>query len=86
MYQVNIYKKALKSLKKLPLEDRVRIKRAFEKLKQNPFSLDIKKLGPPHKTSHRIRTGSYRIFLDIDNTNKVILIVNVERRTTQTYR
>lgn len=86
MYQVKIYKKAVKYLKKFPLEDQTRIKRAFQKIKQNPFALDIKKLGPPHTTSHRIRIGSYRIFLDINTEAKIIIIVEVERRTTQTYR
>lgn len=86
MFQVNFSKSAVKSLKKFPIPDQLRIKKASEKIQDNPFSLDIKKLGPPHKTSHRIRTGSYRIFLDIDTTNKVILIVGIKRRTTQTYR
>ncbi len=86
MYQVNFSKSAIKSLKKLPVVDQLRIKRVSERVKENPFSLDIKKLEPPHKTSHRIRTGNYRIFLDIDTTNKVILIVDIKRRTTQTYR
>lgn len=86
MYRVRIYKKVVKSLKKFPLEDQTRIKRAFQKIKLDPFSLDIKKLGPPHTTSHRVRIGSYRIFLDIDIEAKIIIIVEVERRTTQTYR
>ncbi|MBI2330301.1 type II toxin-antitoxin system RelE/ParE family toxin [Candidatus Daviesbacteria bacterium] len=85
MFQVNFSKSAIKSLKKFPLKDQIRIKKVSEKIKQDPFALDIKKLEPPHKTSHRIRTGSYRIFLDIDTTTKIILIVEIERRTTQTY-
>lgn len=86
MYLINFSKETIKSLKRFPLKDQIRIKKVSEKIKHDPFGLDIKKLGPPHKTSHRIRTGSYRIFLDIDTTNKVILIVDIERRTTQTYR
>lgn len=86
MYQVNLSKSAIKSLKKFPIPDQLRIKKVSDKIKEDPFSLDIKKLGPPHKTSHRIRTGSYRIFLDIDTTTKIILIVDIERRTTPTYR
>ena len=86
MYQVKIYKKALRSLKKLPLEDKARIKRVFQKLERDPFSLDIKKLGQPYIASHRARVGNYRIFLDIDTELKIIIILEVERRTTQTYR
>ena len=86
MYQINFSKSIIKSLKKFPSKDQIRIKNVSEKIKQDPFALDIKKLGSPHKTSHRIRTGSYRIFLDIDTTTKIILVVEIERRTTQTYR
>lgn len=86
MYQVKIYKKALKSLKKIPVEDQARIKRLFQKLQQDPFSINIKKLGPPHTASHRARVGSYRIFLDINTESKIIIIADIERRTTQTYR
>lgn len=85
MFQVEFSKSAVKSLKKFPLKDQIRIKKVSEKIKQNPFVLDIKKLGPPHKTSHRIRSGNYRIFLDIDTTTKISLVVEVERRTSQTY-
>lgn len=85
MFQVNFSKSAVKSLKKFPLKDQLRIKKVSEKIKQNPFTLDIKKLGAPHKTSHRIRTGNYRIFLDIDTTTEIILIVDIERRTSRTY-
>jgi len=85
VYQIKIYKKAIKSLKKFPTEDQIRIEKVFNRLKENPFVLDIKKLNPPHNTSHRIRTGSYRIFSDIDTETKIIIIVEIERRTTQTY-
>ena len=85
MFQVDFSKNAVKSLKRFPLKDQLRIKKISEKIKQNPFALDIKKLGVPHKTSHRIRSGSYRIFLDIDTTTKIVLIIDIERRTTQTY-
>ncbi len=85
MYQVNFSKSATKSLKKFPIPDQFRIKKVSEKIQDNPFSLDIKKLGPPHKTSHRIRMGSYRIFLDIDATTKICLVVEIIRRTSQSY-
>ena len=86
VYQVKLYKKALKSLKKIPSEYQVRIKRILPRLKENPFSLDLKKLGSPHQTSHRLRIGDYRIFLDIDTETKIIIIVDIKRRTSQTYQ
>ena len=85
MYQITFSCTALKSLKKFPLIDQTRIRKIYPKLEQNPFSLDIKKLGPPNPINYRIRMGSYRMFLNINTTSKTILIVDIDRRTTQTY-
>lgn len=85
MYKVQFYKKATKSLRKIPRDYQAKIREVSKKLSQDPFALDIQKLHPPHKTSHRLRIGDYRLFLDIDTTLKVIIIVTIERRTTQTY-
>lgn len=85
MYQVTFSKNSLKSLKKFPIKDQIRIKNIFNKIAHDPFLLDIKKLDPPHTTTHRIRTGNYRVFLNIETTLKTAYIVDIERRTTQTY-
>ena len=85
MYQVNFYTKASKSFQKIPLEYQNRIRKIIPRLEESPFTLDLKKLHQPHYATHRLRIGNYRIFLDIDTTNKTINIIEVERRTTQTY-
>lgn len=85
MYKVVIYKKAVKSLQKLPRDYQTRIHKVVQKLKENPFALDLKKLHQPQETSHRLRMGNYRLFLDIDTSSKQIIIVAIERRTSQTY-
>lgn len=86
MYKVYFTARAAKSLKKIPHPYHLKIKEIIPKLTENPFALDIKKLASPHKTSHRLRLGAYRLFLDIDSENKEIIIVDLERRTTKTYR
>ena len=86
MYTVKIHKLAEKSLKKLPSPYRQKIKDIVKKLQENPFALDLKKLQQPQKTSHRLRIGAYRIFLDVNASTKEIIIVDIKRRTTQTYR
>lgn len=85
MYQVAFSRTASKSLKKFPIVDQARIKRVYQKLGQDPFALDIKKLRSPNPTNYRIRVGSHRIFLNVNTTSKDVLIVDIERRTTQTY-
>lgn len=86
MYQVALSKQAKKSLKKIPKEYQLKFYRILSKLKSNPFELDIKKLGQQHSSTHRLRTGPYRIFLLISFEIGQILVVDIEHRTTQTYR
>jgi len=85
VYKVKFYRKTSKSFKKIPREYQTKIKNVVNKLSIDPFALDIKKLNPPYEASHRLRVGSYRLFLDIDTSSKVIIILDVTRRTTQTY-
>lgn len=86
MYQVIFSKKAIKSLKKIPKDYQVKVKTIAIKLNQNPFELDLKKLDSSSEATHRLRIGSYRLFLQIDTTTKIIIIANIKRRTSQTYR
>lgn len=86
MYQVKIYKKAIKSLEKIPVDYQNKFYKLVGKLKESPFGLDLKKLHQPHYASHRLRVGDYRVFLDINTSTKIVIIIDIERRTTQTYR
>lgn len=86
MYSVFYTKRAAKSLRKIPVDYQTKIKNIVSSLSIDPFGLDVKKLSSPNKTSHRLRVGSYRIFLDIDTTLKEVIIVDIERRTSQTYQ
>jgi mRNA-degrading endonuclease RelE of RelBE toxin-antitoxin system len=85
MYQVIFSKKAIKSLRRIPKEYQIKIKVQSEKLSQDPFSVDLKKLESPYQATHRSRVGPYRLFLQIDTTHKEVIIADIIRRTTQTY-
>ena len=86
MFQIIFSKKALKSLKKIPIEYQIQIKRKSEKLSLDPFKLDLRKLSSDYNATHRLRVGDYRLFLSIDIEAKSIEIDEIERRTTQSYR
>ena len=86
MYQIIFSKKAVKSLKKIPVEYQIQIKKKSEKLSLDPFQLDLRKLSSDYMATHRLRVGDYRLFLSIDTAAKSIEIDEIERRTTQTYR
>jgi mRNA-degrading endonuclease RelE of RelBE toxin-antitoxin system len=84
MYKVTFSKKAIKALKKFPKENQLRIKDGVNKLSIDPFKMDLEKMHTSDAT-HRLRVGSYRLFLVIDTTSKEIIISTIKRRTTQTY-
>ncbi len=86
MYKVIFSKKAVKDLSKIVINDQKQIHKHILKLSQDPFFVDIKKLEPTSAGTHRSRTGSYRLFLNIDTESKEIIVAKIERRTTVTYR
>jgi mRNA interferase RelE/StbE len=50
-------------------------------LRQNPFfGANIKKLKGNYKDLYRFRIGDFRLFYKVDETEKIIFIVNIENR------
>lgn len=73
---------ARKDLAKLPRQDQVRIERALDALRRDPFSGDIKRLEP---SGWRRRVGNYRIFYDLYIDERLIVVTAIRRRTSTTY-
>jgi mRNA-degrading endonuclease RelE of RelBE toxin-antitoxin system len=78
-----VTKPARKALEKLPNSDQLRIEHALDELENNPFSGDIKHLQP---SGWRRRVGNYRIFYDLLIAEKKIVVIEISRRTSTTYR
>lgn len=85
MYKVILTKTAIKSLLKIPLDYQQKVKETSLKLEKDPFTLDLKKLNPFFKATHRLRLGSYRLFLSINTKTKEVVIADIIRRTSITY-
>lgn len=84
MYTVTFSKKAIKVLKKFPKEYQIKIRDGINKLSLDPFKMDLEKMYTSDAT-HRLRIGSYRLFLQIDTSTKEIIVSIIKRRTSQTY-
>lgn len=74
----------LKALKKFPQKDMKRIVSVVNGLTTAPYSGDIQKMKG-EKNVWRRRIGSYRLFFELLQEEKVIHVYHVERRTTATY-
>ncbi|MGD0128820.1 MAG: type II toxin-antitoxin system RelE/ParE family toxin [Terriglobia bacterium] len=75
---------AQKSLKGIPSNDRVRIRRAIDKLEANPFVGDVRKLKGGQEGFRR-RVGDWRIFFDVYSDEHRVIVTAIERRTSTTY-
>jgi len=83
MWRVNVAGPARKALERFPTVDRERINAALDEIALNPFSGDVRKLGP---NTYRRRVGSYRLFFDLYPELHFVQVTAITRRTTTTYR
>ncbi len=79
VYSLEFRPSVLKSIKRFPKRDLVRIKKRIDDLAKNlpdPATTKMKGDNPFHK----IRTGDYRIIYEIHNDRLVILVVKIGNR------
>ena len=77
-------KDVFKVLKRFPRKDAEAIVRVFDLMSQNPFDGDIEKMKGKEYLWRR-RVGSYRIFYELRVDIREINVIEVKRRTSNTY-
>jgi len=78
-YSIEFRPVVLKSLKRFPKKDLVRIKKKVEELSQDLPAPNITKMKG-NNSFYKIRTGDYRIIYEIHESRVVILIVKIGHR------
>ncbi len=73
-----------KILKRFPKQDQIRISLVIGLLPSNLFFGDIQKMRERDDVWRR-RIGNYRLFYKIDLANRIIVVFDLERRTSSTY-
>ncbi|OGD89396.1 hypothetical protein A3D04_03955 [Candidatus Curtissbacteria bacterium RIFCSPHIGHO2_02_FULL_40_16b] len=86
MYSLTYSPRAQKALRKLPKEYQSLILKKLAALRDNPKPRGYDKIAARMPPLYRIRIGDYRVFYFIDEQLKEVIVVDVKRRTTQTYR
>ena len=84
MWRIYVIGEARKQIKKFPRFEQERIRDSLNRLRENPFNLDIVKLGDKEHT-RRLRVGSYRVFFELFQKEKAIFVYSLKRRTSTTY-
>ena len=83
-YQVNLRRAAQKQLDKLAEKDYEIIAQAISALEKEPRPKRVKKLA--ESSLWRIRVGQYRVVYNIDDEERLVIVVWVARRKEDTYR
>ena len=78
-YQIEFTASASKQLKKLPEEEKTRIRDKIDELADNPRPDGVVKLTNS-ENSYRIRVGSYRVLYDIFDDILLISVIKVRHR------
>jgi len=80
-FQIEFSKKATKFLNKLDDNTFNRIIEKIEKLSENPFPHDAKRVVGRKEKIFRIRSGNHRILYMVINDQLVVLIVDIDKRS-----
>ena len=80
-FEVKLSNRAYKFLKGInkPVYDRIIQK--IEKLSEDPFSTDAKRVIGREEKAFRVRVGGYRILYVVYFDKETILIVNIDKRS-----
>ena len=79
-----ITKRAAHDLRDVPRADVEHINDAFEEMRSDPYTGDIKFLKGTTRTLRR-RIGAWRILFEVDSDQRLVIILSVPRRSSNTY-
>jgi mRNA interferase RelE/StbE len=89
VYRVEISPAADRDLGKLNarirMQDFERLRDAIRSLAENPRPQGVRKIKGTDK-AYRIRVGNYRVVYDVYEGDKLVLILQIARRSESTYR
>ena len=77
LYEIIFSLKAKKQFLKLEKTVQEKVIYALERIRVRPESFVTKLVGDP---GYKLRVGDYRILMDIDNKNLIILVIKVGHR------
>jgi mRNA interferase RelE/StbE len=78
-YSIEWKRSAARELRQLPKETVLRVLRAVEGLRINPFPAGVRKLSGAEHT-YRIREGSYRIIYSVYTSRLAVEVIRVGHR------
>jgi mRNA interferase RelE/StbE len=84
-YRVEIERRALKAISKLPAPDRLRIAAAIDSLADDPRPPGCQQVRIGPKGTFRIRIGDHRVIYVVLDDERCVIVARVARRGERTY-
>ena len=78
MYSVQVIRRAMRDISRLPSQYARLVSNHISRLSENPRPADAKRLRA--RTDYSLRVGVYRILYDIDDHTRVVTIYRVKHR------
>ena len=85
MYELRYSREASRAIARLPALHKRRVIAAVEKLRVEPRPPGVKKLTGPNRY-YRLRVGDYRVIYEVTDSEVIVYVQRVARRTDQLYR
>ncbi len=85
MYRLTIKKQAIKALQKMPRQSAQRIRRALDRLAEDPDRRDVDVAPLEGRPGYRLRVGGFRVIFERDDRACVIVVLRIAPRG-QAYR
>ena len=80
MYVLTIKKQAIKAMQKMPRPNAQRIRRALDRLAENPYRRDADIAPLEGRPGFRLRVGGFRIIFERDDEARTIDILGIVPR------
>jgi mRNA interferase RelE/StbE len=85
-YQIRISKRVRKQVARLPRLDQARVLATIKALGDEPRPAGCRPVKLAGKGTYRVRVGDYRAVYAVLDSERVVIIARVARRSENTYR
>ena len=85
-YRIEIERRALREIARLPWRDQERIEAAIDGLADDPRPRGCQPVKATDPGTYRLRVGDYRIVYLVRDADQVVIVGRVSRRREDTYR
>jgi len=85
VYRVEIERRAVKALARLPRQDRIRVAAVIDDLADDPRPAGCTPVRTAEAGTYRVRVGDYHVVYVVLDRERVVIVTKVAKRSEDTY-